>query len=405
MANAKKDRMDVVLKNVQKAMGLKDAPTPFARFGEFENFEQEVISFGVKEVDGASNIGGVPRGKMIEIFGPESSGKSLLTLFLIASAQRAGHECALLDVEQSFDPRWAAQHGVDVTNLVFSNDFASGEQALEYAYQLCKSGAFGIVVIDSTAALIPRGELEGSLENEARVGAVGKMMSQGCRKITKAIGETQTICVFVNQIRDTIGGYGNPETTPGGKALKFYSHQRLRVSKKGKRTAKEDGKDVVIGQTSRVTFVKNKTAVPFGQCEFEIVFDESALNPVVMLCHAAKSESLIKIYKGVFRIKGDVLNEKKNVDTGTTNANELAHWLIQNNHVDALLDALIEEINEDPLSDPIDEAILEMKTDPSKIVSPIDKVLIEMKSAESATEEEVGEDAKEVDPSEFEKQD
>jgi len=171
MATKTRDPMESVLANIEKQMGNKGARPAFSRFADIKALDHPVISFGLPAVDEASYCGGVPRGKMIEIFGPESSGKSLLTLYLMGSAQKQGLECALLDVEQSFDPHWAAQHGVNVDKLVYSNDFDSGEQALEYAYQLCKSGAFGLVVIDSTAALVPKAELEGTLEDNARVGA------------------------------------------------------------------------------------------------------------------------------------------------------------------------------------------------------------------------------------------
>ena len=153
-----KDPIDAVLANIEKQMGNKSSPI-LTRFGNIKTTPAPSISFGIKALDDASYIGGVPRGKMVELYGHESSGKSLLTLFLIANAQKQGLECALLDVEQSFDPEWAAKHGVDVNNLFFSNEFISGETALEYAYRICESGAFGLIVIDSTAALTPLAEL------------------------------------------------------------------------------------------------------------------------------------------------------------------------------------------------------------------------------------------------------
>ena len=188
MAKEAKDPMDAVLANIEKQMGNTKKPI-LSRFGKIQTINEPVIPFGIQSVDDASYCGGVPRGKMVEVFGPESSGKSLITLYVIASAQRQGLDCALLDVEQSFDPTWAKKHGVDVEKLVYCQDFASGEQALEYAYQLCKSGAFGVVVVDSTAALTPLSELEGTLEDNARIGAQAQLMSRGCRKIRASCGK------------------------------------------------------------------------------------------------------------------------------------------------------------------------------------------------------------------------
>ena len=390
MANTK-DPIDSVLANIEKQMGNKGGKSTFARFGNIEPSDVPVISFGHKPVDDASYCGGVPRGKMVEIFGPESSGKSLLTLFLIASAQKQGLECVLIDIEQSFDPIWAAQHGVDVAKIVYSNDFDSGEQALEYAYQICKSGAFGLVVIDSTAALTPLSELDGTLEDNARVGEQARMMSRGCRKIKKATGETKTTCIFVNQIRMKIGVmYGNPETTPGGQALKFYSDQRICTRSKSKIKVKEGGQDVIVGQISTVTFVKNKTARPFGKAEFQIVFDPKSLNPVVMLCNAAKFDKLVKPYKGLLNISKGVLGKDK-IETGASTVVELADYLISENLVLPLLDKLIESTENDPTAEPIDGAILEMKEDPSKIVSPTNNVIFEAKKVEDADIEEISE--------------
>ena len=375
MAKAKNniDPMMAVLANIEKAMGNKGAQSTFARFGNIEREALPVISFGIPAIDAAGYCGGVPRGKMVEIYGPESSGKSLLSLFLIANAQKQGLECALLDVEQSFDPDWAKTHGVLVDKLVYSSDFDSGENAMEYAYQLCRSGAFAVVVVDSTAALIPKAELEGTLEKEARIGAQARLMSQGCRKIVKACGEGNTTCVFINQVRTKIGVmYGNPETTPGGLALKFYSHQRIRVAKQSQIKVKENGQEIPVGQISGVTFVKNKTARPFGKAEFRVIFDSKSLNPVVMLGNALRSQKLLSTRNGLLRIAPDVLDNDKPIDTGAANMVELADFLISNKYVIPLLDALLESVKDDPTAETIDDAILEMKTDASKIVSPKD---------------------------------
>ena len=365
-----KDAMDAILANIEKQMGNKGTPI-LSRFGSIEISSVPAISFGIKGIDDASYIGGVPRGKMVELFGPESSGKSLLSLFLIASAQKQGLECALIDVEQSFDPLWAAKQGVDISKLIYSNSFECGEQALEYAYQIVKSGAFALVIIDSTAALTPKAELEGTLEDNARVGAQAQLMSRGCRKIRSSCGNTGTACIFINQLREKIGVmYGNPEVTPGGRALKFYADQRIRVQGKGKITVKEGGKDIVVGQTSEVTFVKNKTARPFGRAEFKIIFDQTSLNPVVMLCNAARSLKFIKTYNGLFNLDKDVTGKK--IETGKATLVDVADYLVKNNLVIPLLEKVVEETANDKEAEAIDGAILEMQNDASKIVSPLD---------------------------------
>lgn len=160
------DPINAVLANIEKQLGRRGEKSPFSRFKNIEVSKEPVIPFGIQAINGASYCGGIPRGRIVELFGPESSGKSLLTLYIMAEAQKQGLECALVDIEQSFDPSWAAQHGVNVSDLVYSNEVTSGEEALEYANKLCGSGAFGVVVIDSTAALIPLAELEGSLTDK-----------------------------------------------------------------------------------------------------------------------------------------------------------------------------------------------------------------------------------------------
>jgi len=383
-----KDPMMAVLANIEKRMGRKkDSPSPFARFGTIENVKIPVIPFGLKDIDDASYCGGIPRGKMVEIFGEESSGKSLLTLFLIAQAQKQGLECALIDVEQSFDPLWAKKQGVNVDRLVYSNTFeGAGEEALEYASKICESGAFGLVVIDSTAALTPLAEIEGSLQENARVGAQAQMMSRGCRKICAACGATNTTCIFINQVRMKIGVmYGNPETTPGGKALPFYSHVRIRTRKSSRIKVKDGEKDKIVGQVSVATFIKNKVARPWGEAEFKIIYDSASLNPVVMLANALKTAKIVTTYNGILRlgkeVASEVFNEKKPIETGATNFVELADWMIKEKCVIKLLDYLLEDQDNLPKEDKqdLDGSILEMKTDSSKIVSPTNNVIISTK--------------------------
>lgn len=386
-----KDPMDVVLANIERAMGKpRGTKSKISRFGNRVAVDIPSISFGNAQIDAASYCGGVPRGVLIEMFGPESSGKSLLAYKLIADGQKQGLECALLDAEHSFSPEWAASHGIDVEKLFYINDFTSGEEALEYAVKLSACKKFGLLVIDSTAALVPKAELDGSLTDKTQPGVQARMLSQGVRKLMDAMSHGLTTVIFINQVRMKIGVvYGNPETTPGGKTLKFYSHQRIRVAKKSGIKVKEAGKDVVVGQISTATFVKNKSARPFGRAEFKIVFDAAALNPVVMMAQELKTLKLISIYKGVLRIKKGVLDNKDTIETGATSMVELADYFIKNNLVLQLLDVLIEEHSIDPTVDPLDDAILEMKTNPATIVSPTN-------ASFSAEEVEVPEEEVEV---------
>jgi recombination protein RecA len=395
-----KDSMALILRNIEKSMAetykKSKKPIPeskgFSRIKDIEIDQTPALSFGHKAVDEASFCNGVPRGKIVELFGPESSGKSLLTLFLIANCQRDGLECALVDAEMSFDPIWAKKHGVDVENLVYSNDFDSGEHALDWTYEICKSGAFALVVVDSVAALSPRVLLEGSLEKDAKIGAQALMLSNGLRKIMKASGETGTTVVFINQTRTNVGVmYGNPETTPGGKALKFYAHQRLRVAKK---SLIKNTEDLVIGQISEVVFVKNKTARPFGKCEIQIIFDDSALNPVVLLCSALKKYRVLKQYKGLFRIAKGVVGNDDFIDTNESEINYVADYIVKNDLTIPLIEAA--ELLAAEEKEALDGVIIDMKNNPELIKSPV-SIDITAKKKDDATLSELGDDVEEED--------
>lgn len=291
--------LDAALSQIERAFGKGS----IMRLGQNSHIDIEAISTGSLGIDIALGIGGMPKGRIIEIYGPESSGKTTLALSVIAQAQKKGGTCAFIDAEHALDPGYAKKIGVDIENLLISQPDA-GEQALEIADTLVRSGAIDVLVVDSVAALVPKAELEGEM-GDSHMGLQARLMSQALRKLTSTVSRSNTLIIFINQIRMKIGVmFGNPETTTGGNALKFYASVRIDIRRVGSIKDKDD----VIGSQTRVKIVKNKVAPPFKVVDFDIMYGEGISQTGELIDLGIKA-GLVEKAGAWFSYKGEKLGQ------------------------------------------------------------------------------------------------
>lgn len=305
--------LEMVISKIEKEFGKGSV----MRLGERGNFVTEVISTGSLLIDQALGIGGMPKGRIIEIYGPESSGKTTIALHVIAEAQKDGGNAVFIDAEHALDPIYARNIGVDIDNLLVSQP-DSGEAALEIADALVRSGAVDVVVIDSVAALVPRAELEGSM-GDAHIGLQARLMSQAMRKLAGVVAQTKTVVIFINQLREKVGiMFGNPEITPGGKSLKYYSSIRLDVRKKD--VIKKDGE--VIGNEVEVKVVKNKLAPPFKSANIQIMYGKG-IDRIGEILDICVNNNIIEKAGPWFAYKGERVQGRENMKAIIENKAEI----------------------------------------------------------------------------------
>jgi recombination protein RecA len=345
VSNDREKALDVALAAIDKQFGKGS----IMRMGEKGSMAISAIPTGAMALDVALGVGGLPRGRVVEIYGPESSGKSTLAMHVVAEAQRNGGICAYIDAEHAMDPVYARAIGVDIDQLLISQP-DTGEQALEIADMLVRSGALDVVVIDSVAALTPRAEIEGEM-GDSHVGLQARLMSQALRKLTANLNKTNTIMIFINQLREKIGVmFGSPETTPGGRALKFYSSVRLDIRRI---ESIKDGAEVV-GNRTRVKVVKNKVAPPFRQAEFDIMYGKGISREGSLLDMAVEM-GIVKKSGAWFTYEGEQLGQgRENAKNYLTENTEVMVEISEKVKVQAGIGDVDEEEFSDADEEPID---------------------------------------------------
>ncbi|MES2315480.1 MAG: recombinase RecA [Patescibacteria group bacterium] len=300
-----------MLEDTLKSIQTKFGEGSIMKFGDSPKVDINVIPTGSIGLDMALGVGGIPRGRIIEIFGPESSGKTTLSLHIVGEAQRLGGVCAYIDAEHAMDPEYTKKLGVNINNLLISQP-DNGEQALEIVESLVRTGKIDVIVVDSVAALTPKDEIEGDM-GAYHVGKQARLMSQALRKLTAIVARSKTVVIFINQIRMQIGVmFGNPETTPGGKALKFYTSVRLDIRKIAQIKKGEE----VVGSRTRVKIVKNKVAAPFKQTEFDIIYNEGISKEGEIMALGEKFKIIEKTGNSYFYLPAGEKAEKVKLGVG-----------------------------------------------------------------------------------------
>lgn len=336
----KKKALEAAMSQIEKQFGKGSV----MKLGEFKAMEIEAIPTGALSLDMALGIGGVPRGRIIEVFGPESSGKTTLALHIVAEAQKMGGEAAFIDAEHALDPVYAKKLGVDIDNLIVSQP-DTGEQALEITESLVRSGALDVIVVDSVAALVPKAEIDGDM-GDSHMGLQARLMSQALRKLAGAINKSKTVLIFINQLREKIGVmFGNPETTTGGRALKFYASVRLDIRKV--ENIKQDGE--VKGNRVRVKVIKNKVAPPFREAEFDVVYGEG-ISKAGNILDMAVNMDIIEKSGSWFSYNGERIGQgRENVKKYLQDNNEIlkdVEQKVRANFAKAFEESLGEEVPE-----------------------------------------------------------